>query len=206
MSDTGLVNVTENEYYGNKWEKGVVDSGSRELLPIEWQQIQETLTDIDFIHFPHCFPCGGSQTPYILEYKDNRNSISYYTECSGREDVVKNRLVSLVDPDYVDMVVNYTGEVYKTVAPAYPGGEEACAAFIQNAIHYPPDALHDLVEYRARVEFVVEKDGSIQLSMFQLDDPLLESLRDRLKSLDLNNMTPLQAFDALRGMKDELGV
>ena len=42
--------------------------------------------------------------------------------------------------------------------------------------------------------------------MFQLDDPLLESLRDRLKSLDLNNMTPLQAFDALRGMKDELGV
>ena len=72
MSDTGLVNVTENEYYGNEWEKGVVDSGSRELLPIEWQQIQETLTDIDFIHFPHCFPCGGSQTPYILEYKDNR--------------------------------------------------------------------------------------------------------------------------------------
>ena len=52
----------------------------------------------------------------------------------------------------------------------------------------------------------VEKDGSIQLSMFQLDDPLRESLRDRLKSLDLNNMTPLQAFDALRGMKDELGV
>ena len=52
----------------------------------------------------------------------------------------------------------------------------------------------------------VEKDGSIQLSMFQLDDPLLESLRDRLKDLDLNNMTPLQAFDALRAMKEELGV
>ena len=52
----------------------------------------------------------------------------------------------------------------------------------------------------------VEKDGSIQLSMFQLDDPLLESLRDRLKGLDLNNMTPLQAFDVLRAMKDELGV
>jgi DNA mismatch repair protein MutS len=52
----------------------------------------------------------------------------------------------------------------------------------------------------------VEKDGSIQLSMFQLDDPLLESLRDRLKGIDLNNMTPLQAFDMLRAMKDELGV
>ena len=52
----------------------------------------------------------------------------------------------------------------------------------------------------------VEKDGSLQLSMFQLDDPLLESLRDRLKAADLNNMTPLQAFDLLRGMKEELGI
>ncbi len=52
----------------------------------------------------------------------------------------------------------------------------------------------------------VEKDGSIQLSMFQLDDPLLESLRDRLKAADLNNMTPLQAFDLLRTMKEELGI
>ena len=52
----------------------------------------------------------------------------------------------------------------------------------------------------------IEKDGSLQLSMFQLDDPLLESLRDRLKAADLNNMTPLQAFDLLRVMKDELGI
>ena len=52
----------------------------------------------------------------------------------------------------------------------------------------------------------VEKDGSLQLSLFQLDDPLLESLRDRLKATDLNNLTPLQAFDLLRSMKEELGI
>ena len=52
----------------------------------------------------------------------------------------------------------------------------------------------------------VERDGSIQLSMFQLDDPLLESLRDRLREADLNNMTPLKAFDLLREMKEELGL
>ena len=52
----------------------------------------------------------------------------------------------------------------------------------------------------------VQQDGSIQLSMFQLDDPLLESLRDRLKAVDLNNLTPLQAFDLLRAMKEELGI
>ncbi|MBQ6253653.1 MAG: DNA mismatch repair protein MutS [Bacteroidales bacterium] len=52
----------------------------------------------------------------------------------------------------------------------------------------------------------LESDGSLQLSFFQLDDPTLESLRDKLASADLNNMTPLQAFDLLRSMKDELGV
>ena len=52
----------------------------------------------------------------------------------------------------------------------------------------------------------VERDGSLQLSMFQLDDPLLESLRDRLRTTDLNNLTPLQAFDLLRAMKEELGL
>ena len=161
MSDTGLVDETENKYYGNEWEKGVVDSGSRRLLPFEWQQIQEILTEIDFIHFPHCVHCSGFQTPYILEFKDSKNCISYYTECPDKEKHVTDLLVSLVDTDYVDMVVCNIGEVYQTIAPAFPGGEEACAAFIQNAIHYPSDALRDLVEYRARVEFVVEKDGSI---------------------------------------------
>ncbi len=52
----------------------------------------------------------------------------------------------------------------------------------------------------------VEKDGSLQLSLFQLDDPMLEALRDRLKAADLNNMTPMQAFDLLRAMKAELGI
>jgi len=55
-------------------------------------------------------------------------------------------------------------------------------------------------------EGVVAGDGTIQLSLFQLDDPTLSSLRDRLKGIDINNITPLQAFDLLRDMKKELGV
>ena len=49
-------------------------------------------------------------------------------------------------------------------------------------------------------------DGSVQLSFFQLDDPTLSSLKDKLERADLNNMTPLQAFDLLRAMKAELGI
>lgn len=50
------------------------------------------------------------------------------------------------------------------------------------------------------------EDGSVQLSFFQLDDPTLSSLKEKLEGADLNNMTPLQAFDLLRAMKQELGI
>ena len=52
----------------------------------------------------------------------------------------------------------------------------------------------------------VESDGSLQLSFFQLDDPLLSALRDDLANVDINNLTPLQAFDLLRSMKEKLGI
>ena len=52
----------------------------------------------------------------------------------------------------------------------------------------------------------IESDGSLQLSFFQLDDPVLSSLKEDLDSADLNNMTPLQAFDLLRSMKAKLGL
>lgn len=52
----------------------------------------------------------------------------------------------------------------------------------------------------------MESDGSLQLSFFQLEDPLLSSLRDDLNNADLNNLTPLQAFDLLRTMKDKMGL
>ncbi|MBQ9547554.1 MAG: DNA mismatch repair protein MutS [Bacteroidales bacterium] len=52
----------------------------------------------------------------------------------------------------------------------------------------------------------VQEDGSVQLSFFQLDDPTLAALRARLEAADINNMTPLQAFDLLREMKAEMGL
>ena len=52
----------------------------------------------------------------------------------------------------------------------------------------------------------VDEDGGLQLSLFQLDDPTLSSIRRQLDEADLNNMTPMQAFDLLRKMKQELGL
>lgn len=51
-----------------------------------------------------------------------------------------------------------------------------------------------------------EEENSMQLSLFQLDDPTLSALRKKLEAADMNSMTPLQAFDLLRDMKKELGL
>ena len=48
-------------------------------------------------------------------------------------------------------------------------------------------------------------DGSVQLSLFQLDDPTLSAVREQLLGADLDNMTPLRAFDLLRKLKEEVG-
>jgi DNA mismatch repair protein MutS len=52
----------------------------------------------------------------------------------------------------------------------------------------------------------MHQDGSLQLSLFQLDDPTLASIRASLEAADLNNITPMQAFDLLREMKKEIGL
>lgn len=81
--------------------------------------------------------------------------------------------------------------------------ESGGAGSISNGV--VPEATPITKPYNTK-EGRVEADGTIQLSLFQLDDPTLSSLRDTLKSADLNNMTPMQAFDLLRDMKKELGI
>lgn len=41
------------------------------------------------------------------------------------------------------------------------------------------------------------QSGNCQLSFFQLDDPVLSQVRDEIKNMDLNNLTPLEALNKL---------
>lgn len=49
-------------------------------------------------------------------------------------------------------------------------------------------------------------DDAVQLSFFQLEDPLLMSIRDELNEMDINTMSPLDAFDKLRSLKKKIGL
>ena len=50
-----------------------------------------------------------------------------------------------------------------------------------------------------------ETREGMQLSFFQLDDPVLEQIRDEVQSLDINNLTPLEALNKLSEIKRLVG-
>jgi DNA mismatch repair protein MutS len=45
-----------------------------------------------------------------------------------------------------------------------------------------------------------QQDG-VQLSFFQLDDPVLSQVRDQILGLDINNLTPMEALNKLHDIR-----
>ena len=52
----------------------------------------------------------------------------------------------------------------------------------------------------------VGQTPNIQLSMFQLDDPVLIQIRDQIKGIDINSLTPLEALNKLNEIKKLTGL
>ena len=50
------------------------------------------------------------------------------------------------------------------------------------------------------------RPADVQLSMFQLDDPVLVQIRDQIKGLDINSLTPLEALNKLNEIKKIAGI
>ena len=51
-----------------------------------------------------------------------------------------------------------------------------------------------------------KSEQGYQLSIFQLDDPVLSEIRDEIKGLDVNNMTPMEALNKLAEIKKICGL
>jgi len=54
-------------------------------------------------------------------------------------------------------------------------------------------------------EFAGRREG-MQLSFFQLDDPVLKLIRDEIKNLNINNLTPIEALNKLNEIKRIAGL
>ncbi len=49
-------------------------------------------------------------------------------------------------------------------------------------------------------------DTGLQLTLYQLDDPLLLDIKEELQNIDINKMSPLDAFDTIRRLKKKIGL
>ena len=49
------------------------------------------------------------------------------------------------------------------------------------------------------------KDGNMQLSFFQLNDPVLEQIHEELINIDINILTPVEALMKLNDIKKIIG-
>ena len=55
-----------------------------------------------------------------------------------------------------------------------------------------------------KVKGIGETPQGYQMSFFQLDDPLLSQIRDRILDLNIDNLTPLQSLTTLHDLKSLL--
>lgn len=63
------------------------------------------------------------------------------------------------------------------------------------------DHRNDDHNLRQSLERAATPQGNVQLSFFQLDDPVLSAVRDEIAQLDVNNLTPLEALNKLSEIK-----
>ncbi|MBN2486053.1 MAG: DNA mismatch repair protein MutS [Bacteroidales bacterium] len=56
------------------------------------------------------------------------------------------------------------------------------------------------------VEKIAGKREGYQMSIFQLDDPVLKQIRDEIKKTDINNLTPVEALNKLNDIKKLTGL
>ncbi|HCC28518.1 MAG TPA: DNA mismatch repair protein MutS [Marinilabiliales bacterium] len=101
-----------------------------------------------------------------------------------------------------------------------PGGSEhsfgihvaKMAGMPKSVVNRAEKILVELEETRRKkdidqeVKEIAKHREGLQLSFFQLDDPVLKQIRDEIKHLDINNLTPMEALNKLNEIKKLTGI
>ncbi len=95
-------------------------------------------------------------------------------------------------------VVSRADEILKNLVKVY-GTDEIVPSKSPKLRGRKPASVKDAVEE-------ADKGASMQLSMFQLDDPVLVQIRDQIKGLDIDSLTPLEALNKLNEIKKIAGI
>ncbi len=101
-----------------------------------------------------------------------------------------------------------------------PGGTEhsfgihvaEMAGMPKSVVHRSKDILKQLEQSNSSndiskpISTIAPEREGYQLSIFQFDDPVLKQIRDQIKNLDINNLTPIEALNKLNEIKKITGL
>ncbi len=69
-----------------------------------------------------------------------------------------------------------------------------------------PEAVRQILKEKGKKKAAPSEIPGVQLSMFQLDDPVLKQIRDEIKGLDIDSLTPIEALNKLNEIKKITGL
>ena len=95
-------------------------------------------------------------------------------------------------------VVSRADEILRNLELVYGNNEIVPSRSIKNRGKKPSPSVKEAAENGA--------PQNMQLSMFQLDDPVLVQIRDQIKGLDINALTPIEALNKLNEIKKITGI
>ena len=156
------------------------------------------------VEYIHEYPSGGAKTLFATHYHELNDMAETFER-------IKNYNVS----------VSETGGKVIFMRKLVPGGSEhsfgihvAKLAGMPKAVVERANQILKELEGGGNETSAVKcakpskktKNDGIQLSFFQLDDPVLTQIRDEIKQLDVNNLTPIEALNKLNEIKKIVGV
>ena len=95
-------------------------------------------------------------------------------------------------------VVSRADEILRNLELVYGNNEIVPSRSLKSRGKKPSPSVREAAEAGA--------PQNMQLSMFQLDDPVLVQIRDQIKGLDINSLTPIEALNKLNEIKKITGI
>ncbi|MDR2584905.1 MAG: DNA mismatch repair protein MutS, partial [Prevotellaceae bacterium] len=149
------------------------------------------------VEYIHQHPVARAKTLFATHYHELNEMATQFSR-------VKNFHVSVKEADNKVLFLR----TLKPGGVAHSFGIHVArmAGMPHNVLMSAEKMLKQLEEHAPNPKSKTKETPNYQLSIFPLEDPLLLQLREDVLKVDINRLSPLEAFDLLRELKKRVGV
>lgn len=155
------------------------------------------------VEYLHEHPAARPKTLFATHYHE-------LNEMEGYFDRVKNYNVTVKELDdkviFIRKLKRGGSEHSFGIHVARMAGMPKSVIKRANELLKELEQTHDNKSLSRPIPDLAQKREGMQLSIFQLDDPVLKQIRDEIKKVDINNLTPLEALNKLHEIKKITGL